>query len=219
MKNLTTKNKILIIILILVIIAGILVTANIGLNFDLRYEASQKIELNLGKEFETSDIKNITDEVLNNQEVIIQKVELYKDTVCIIAEEITEEQRNNIVEKVNEKYGTELVAEDTEILTVPHTRGRDIIRPYITPFVIATVIIIIYMAIRYYKLNSEKVILKTIGICILTQLVLLSIMAITRIPIGRLTIPLVLIVYMLTLIGITTKFEKTLGKVKEKEKN
>lgn len=119
MKNLTTKNKILIIILILVIIAGILVTANIGLNFDLRYEASQKIELNLGKEFETSDIKNITDEVLNNQEVIIQKVELYKDTVCIIAEEITEEQRNNIVEKVNEKYGTELVAEDTEILTVP----------------------------------------------------------------------------------------------------
>ena len=217
MKNLTTKNKILIIILILVIIAGILVTANIGLNFDLRYEASQKIELNLGKEFETSDIKNITDEVLNNQEVIIQKVELYKDTVCIIAEEITEEQRNNIVEKVNGKYGTELVAEDTEILTVPHTRGRDIIRPYITPFIIATVIIIIYMAIRYHKLNSAKVILKTIGICILTQLVLLSIMAITRIPIGRLTIPLVLIVYMLTLIGITTKFEKNLEKIKEKE--
>ena len=130
MKNLRTKNKILIIILILVIIAGRLVTANIGLNFDLRYEASQKIELNLGKEFETSDIKNITDEVLNNQEVIIQKVELYKNTVCIIAGEITEEQRNNIVEKVNAKYETELVAEDTEILTVPHTRGRDIIRPY-----------------------------------------------------------------------------------------
>ena len=215
MKNITTKNKILIIILILVIIAGILVTANIGLNFDLRYEKSQKIELNLGKEFETSDIKNITNEIFPNQEVIIQKVELYKDTVCIIAKEITEEQRNNIVEKVNEKYGTELVAEDTEILSIPHTRGRDIIKPYITPFVIATVIIIIYMAIRYYKLNSIKVILKTIGISILTQLVLLSIMAIARIPIGRITIPLVIIVYMLTLIGITTRFEKNLDQIKE----
>ena len=215
MKNLTTKNKILIIILILVIIAGILVTANIGLNFDLRYEKSQKIELNLGKEFETSDIKNITNEIFPNQEVIIQKVELYKDTVCIIAKEITEEQRNNIVEKVNEKYGTELVAEDTEIFSIPHTRGRDIIKPYITPFVIATVIIIIYMAIRYYKLNSIKVILKTIGISILTQLVLLSIMAIARIPIGRITIPLVIIVYMLTLIGITTRFEKNLDQIKE----
>ena len=208
MKNLTTKNKILIIILILVIIAGIIVTANIGLNFDLRYEKTQKIELNLEKEFEISDIKSITDEILQNQKVIIQKVELYKDTVCIIAKEITEEQRNSIVEKVNEKYGTELVAESTEILTIPHTRGRDIIKPYIAPFIIATVIIIIYMAIKYYKLNPLKVILKTIVICILTQLVLLSIMAITRIPIGRLTIPLVLIVYMLTLIGITTKFEK-----------
>ncbi len=215
MKNITTKNKILIIILILVIIAGILVTANIGLNFDLRYEKSQKIELNLGKEFETSDIKNITNEIFPNQEVIIQKVELYKDTVCIIAKEITEEQRNNIVEKVNEKYGTELVAEDTEIFSIPHTRGRDIIKPYITPFVIATVIIIIYMAIRYYKLNSIKVILKTIGISILTQLVLLSIMAIARIPIGRITIPLVIIVYMLTLIGITTRFEKNLDQIKE----
>ena len=208
MKNLTTKNKILIIILILVIIAGIIVTANIGLNFDLRYEKTQKIELNLEKEFEISDIKSITDEILQNQKVIIQKVELYKDTVCIIAKEITEEQRNSIVEKVNEKYGTELVAESTEILTIPHTRGRDIIKPYIAPFIIATVIIIIYMAIKYYKLNPLKVILKTIVICILTQLVLLSIIAITRIPIGRLTIPLVLIVYMLTLIGITTKFEK-----------
>ena len=215
MKNITTKNKILIIILILVIIAGILVTANIGLNFDLRYEKSQKIELNIGKEFETSDIKNITNEIFPNQEVIIQKVELYKDTVCIIAKEITEEQRNNIVEKVNEKYGTELVAEDTEIFSIPHTRGRDIIKPYITPFVIATVIIIIYMAIRYYKLNSIKVILKTIGISILTQLVLLSIMAIARIPIGRITIPLVIIVYMLTLIGITTRFEKNLDQIKE----
>ena len=215
MKNITTKNKILIIILILVIIAGILVTANIGLNFDLRYEKSQKIELNLGKEFETSDIKNITNEIFPNQEVIIQKVELYKDTVCIIAKEITEEQRNNIEEKVNEKYGTELVAEDTEIFSIPHTRGRDIIKPYITPFVIATVIIIIYMAIRYYKLNSIKVILKTIGISILTQLVLLSIMAIARIPIGRITIPLVIIVYMLTLIGITTRFEKNLDQIKE----
>ncbi len=208
MKNLTTKNKILIIILILVIIAGIIVTANIGLNFDLRYEKTQKIELNLEKEFEISDIKSITDEILQNQKVIIQKVELYKDTVCIIAKEITEEQRNSIVEKVNEKYGTELLAESTEILTIPHTRGRDIIKPYIAPFIIATVIIIIYMAIKYYKLNPLKVILKTIVICILTQLVLLSIIAITRIPIGRLTIPLVLIVYMLTLIGITTKFEK-----------
>ena len=37
-----------------------------------------------------------------------------------------------------------------------HIRGRDVIKPYIVPFVIATVIILMYLAIRYYKLNSLK---------------------------------------------------------------
>ena len=215
MSKLANIQKILLLLSIIIVIAGAIVTVTIGLNFDLRYENAKKVELNLQSEFNIADVKTITDEVLPGQDVLIQKVELYEDTVSIIAKEITEEQRNNIVEKVNEKYGTELVAEDTEIFSIPHTRGRDIIKPYITPFVIATVIIIIYMAIRYYKLNSIKVILKTIGISILTQLVLLSIMAIARIPIGRITIPLVIIVYMLTLIGITTRFEKNLDQIKE----
>lgn len=40
-------------------------------------------------------------------------------------------------------------------------------------------------------------------------------MAITRIPVGRLTIPMVIIVYMLTLIGITDNFEKKMLKINE----
>ena len=88
--------------------------------------------------------------------------------------------------------------------------------PYVVPFIIATIIILIYMMIKYYKLNSGKVLLKTIGIIILTQVLLFSIMAITRIPIGRLTIPLVLTVYMLTLVWYTTKLENQL-KTKKQE--
>ena len=79
MKNLTSKQKILIVLLAIIIISGIIVTVTIGLKFDLKYEKSQKIELNLKKEFEISDIKTITDEVLKGQDVIIQKVELYED--------------------------------------------------------------------------------------------------------------------------------------------
>ena len=44
----------------------------------------------------------------------------------------------------------------------------------------------------------------------------MSIIAIARIPFGRLTIPLILAVYLLTMIGLTTGFEKLLeGKKKE----
>ena len=142
MKKINTKTKIVAFLIAIIIIVGMIITFTIGLNFDLRYQKAQSIQLYLEKDFETSDIKQITNEILSNQPVIIQKVEVYEDTVNIIAREITEEQKNNIINKVNEKYELELSADDIEITNLPHTRGRDIVRPYVIPFIIATVIIL-----------------------------------------------------------------------------
>ena len=217
MKNMSVKSKILIIIMIIVIVAGIIVIGTKGFNFDLKYEKSQKIELYLEQEFEVNDIKDITNEVMPGKQVIIQKVEVFEDTISIIAKEITDEEKSNLITKINEKYGTELSADSVEIENIPHTRGRDIIMPYVVPFIIATVIILIYMAVRYHKLGSVKVIAKVIGVNILTQIILMSVIAITRIPFGRLTIPMVLVVYLLTMIGMTTKFEKQLENKKVEE--
>lgn len=210
MKNMSVKSKILIIIMIIVIVAGIIVIGTKGFNFDLKYEKSQKIELYLEQEFEIDDIKAITNEVMPGKQVIIQKVEVFEDTISIIAKEITDEEKSSLITKINEKYGTELSADSVEIENIPHTRGRDIIMPYVVPFIIATVIILVYMAVRYPKLGSVKAIAKVIGVNILTQIILMSVIAITRIPFGRLTIPMVLVVYLLTMIGMTTKFEKQL---------
>lgn len=215
--KMTKKSKILIAIIAIIIIVGAIITATIGLNFDLRYKESKKIELYLQKDFNISDIKQITDEVMQGTEVVIQKVEVFEDTVSIRAQDITDEQKQGIIDKVNEKYGTEISKDDIETETIPNTRGRDIIKPYILPFSIATLIILVYIAVRYRKLKVLKTVLKTIFILILSQVVLLSIMAITRIPIGIVTIPLIIIVYLLTLIGITTYFEKELSKMKQKE--
>ena len=208
-------NKILILLMILIIIAGILMIIFKGFNFDLKYQDTKQIEFGLDQQFSISDIKAITDEVLNNEPVLIRKVEVYEDAVNITAREITDEQKANIITKVNEKYGTDLNADEIEIATVAHTKGKDIIMPYVVPFIIATIIILIYMMIKYYKLNSGKVLLKTIGIIILTQILLFSIMAIVRIPIGRLTIPLVLTIYMLTLVWHTTNLENQLKAKKQ----
>lgn len=217
MKNITKKQKIIFAIIALIIIIGAVITLTIGLNFDLRYQEAKRIELYLEKDYEISDIKQITDETIPDQNVIIQKVEVFEDSVRIIAKEITEEQKQNLVNKINEKYETELDAESTEIVTIPHTRGRDIVKPYIIPFAIATIIILVYMGVRYRKLGTIKTILKTVIVSIIAQVVLLSLIAIIRIPIGRLTIPMVIAVYLLTLIGMTTKFEKELGVKKEEE--
>ena len=89
MKKITTKQKIILSIIALIIIAGIAITTTIGLNYDLRFQEAKKVELYLEKDFEISDIRNITNEVIPNQSVIIQKVEVYEDSVSIISKEIT----------------------------------------------------------------------------------------------------------------------------------
>lgn len=207
------SKKILIAMIVIILIVGATVLLTKGLAFDLIYANSKKVEINLGKQFEKKDIRIITDEVFGKQPVQIQEIEVYKDAISIMTTEITNEQKTQLITKINEKYGTEISADDITIEEYSHIRGRDFIKPYITPFVIATVIILIYLAIRYYKLNSLKVLIQTIGIIILSQLVLLGIMVITRMPIGTFTIPTILFVYMLSTYVCITKFESDLQKL------
>ena len=217
MKNITKKQKMIFIILAVIIIAGIAVISTIGFNLELKMQETKKIELYIQKDFEISDIKNIVKEVIPDESIMIQKVEVFEDSVSITAKDITDEQKQSIIDKVNEKYGTELKADSTEIINIPNMKIRDLVKPYVTSFAISTVLILVYIAIRYRKLESIKTMINSLLIIVVGQVVLFSLIAITRIPVGRLTIPMVLIVYMLTLIGITTMFEKQLEVIKEKE--
>lgn len=206
------STKILVILIAIILVLGTIMIYTKGLAFELKYQDSKQVELNLGKQFEEKDIKEITNEVFEGQPVIIRAIEVYKDAVSITTTEITEEQKNELVSKINEKYGTELSSDNITIEDVSHIRGRDIIKPYIIPFGIATIVILAYLVIRYNKLNSFEILTQAIGIIVLSQLVLLGVMAITRMPIGGFTIPTILIVYMLSTYICTTKFDGDLEK-------
>lgn len=214
MKNITTKCKIILAIIILLIVGGTVVVILKGFNVDLINRATQKVELNLGKTFETKDIKEITNEVFEGKQVIIQKIEVYEDSVAITTDEITDEQKSNLVQKINEKYSTELKAEDITIKDIPNTDIKDIVKPYIVPIIISTVIILLFIAVRFYKIGMLKTVLKYGLILVIVQVVLFAVMAITRFPIGRFTLPVVLFVYLISAMGITNYFEK---KLKEKK--
>ncbi len=211
------ETKILVVMIAIILVLGTIMIFTKGLAFELKYQDSKKIEVNLGKEFEEKDIKEITTEIFEKQPVNIQAIEVYKDAVSITTTEITEEQKSELVTKLNEKYGTEIKAEDISIEEISHIRGRDIIKPYLIPFTIITIIILAYLVIRYNKLNIFEVLIQSIGIIVLAQLVLLGIMAITRMPIGKFTIPTVLLVYMLSTYICTTKFDEDLEKKLAKE--
>ena len=207
-------TKILAVIIAIIIIIGIVITATKGLNFNIKYRANNSIEFNLNTEYSESDIKEITNEVFGNQEVIIQPIEVYKDALKITTSEITDEQKSELVSKVNEKYSLELVAEDIEITENANIKGISIIEQYIIPFAIITIIILVYQMIRFNKLNSLKVLLKSICVIACSELLLLSIFAITRIPVGEYITAIILAVYILAIGVSNTKFEKDLEKKK-----
>ncbi len=217
MKQLKDPKKIFFFIVIaLIIIAGIAMVAVKGFNVELRYKANNKVELTVGETVESDDLVKIqekADEVFGKGKSIVQVVELFKDTVQVTAEEISDEQKNSLVEKVNELYPQEVAEgeEETKLLDASkitiysseNARLRDFLKPYVLPLTGVTLVILAYYAILYRKLGVVRVLLKSILTIGLSQLVLLSILALTRFPMGRLTTPLVLLVYVTSLINIS----------------
>ena len=195
-------------IMTLVILAGIVVTGIYGFNKELKYSKSQSIDVYIEQEADVSKIKEIVNENLNNSNNMVQTVEIYKDLVTIRAKEITEEQKNNIVNKIKENYEFSQTAENTTINTVPETKLIDMYKKYIVPFSISGILVLVYMAIRYYKKGILKVLGRTIMFPIFGELFLLSIIAITRIPVGRFTPVLVIAMYIASILMVIKQNEK-----------
>lgn len=203
------RNKKIIIsaIIALIILAGIVVVNIFGFYKELRYEESQRIDIYVEQAVDQAKIKDIANEVLGMHNMV-QTVEVYEDMATIRARSISEEQKNEIVNKVKENYEFEQTADKTDINTVPATRIRDMYKRYVLPFVISGVLVVTYMSIRYYKKGLLKVLANSILIPVVAELLLLSWMAIVRIPIGRFTPALVIFVYVASVWYAMEKIEK-----------
>ena len=209
MKQLKEKNKkiIAIIIISLIIIAGIIVTILLGFNKELKYEQTQSIDVYIEQEFEQSKIKEIVNEVLGKGNMV-EVVEIYEDMITIRAKNISEEQKNNIVNKIKENYNFEQTAEETTIKNISAARLIDMYKNYIIPFIISGILVLVYMLIRYRKKGIIKVLSSTILVPVMSVLLLLSIIAITRIPVGRFIPIVVILVYVLSVLYIVKQIEK-----------
>ena len=212
---LNNKNKIIYGISLLIIIIGLIVIFSKGFTKSLEYGDNQKIEIYIGKEFNVNDIKSMTDEVFEGQQVSIKKVELFKDMVSISAKEISEEQKDAMIGKIKEKYSLEDV--DTEIVNVSGIKLRNIAKKYAFPIAISFAIILVYAIIVFFKLNILKVLCELIINTCVAEGVYFSILAITRLPICRLTMPIALIIYVITIFVMMCKFQKELADKKQEE--
>ena len=217
MKN---KNIIIYIIICLIIIAGVAVWETKGFRTEMQFTPRKEIELTNYTGIEVSDIESIASEVLGDTRFMVQKVETFGNAVVIVAKDITEEQRDSIVTKFNEKYGTKLESKNVEIVSIPFTRIKDVIKKYIVPAVVSLALVFVYFVIRFKKIGWKKVAIKTVLTPIVAELLLFSIISITRLPFSRLAVSIGVGLYISIIITLTVIFENERNKyLKELESN
>ena len=211
-------KKIIKILLVCLFIAGIIVISTLGFNVGTKYSENTQIGINIGKEFNIKDIKEITDEVFKGQRVLIQQVEMYKDMVQINVKDATEQQISDLNSKLNEKFEINNALTDVEVTHNANVKLKSIIKPYIIPMSIISIIVIIYTMIAFRKLGAFKVLYNTAMAIIIPEATLISLYAVARIPVNRLTMILGIIVYIMS-ITLNIVYLIKVQKGKEKEKN
>lgn len=217
---LKNKKAIIYISMALVIVIGIISIFALKFNYTLMYKEHAQIKVYLGKNYNLQEIKSIAEETLQTKQIVYQEIETFHDTIAINVVDANEEQIKALESKLKEKYE---IAESEEILktnSIAHLKGIDIIKPYIVPVVATTIVVLAYSAIRYRKLGVLKTTLTMFVRLVFAEALLLSIIAICRIPIGLWTMPVAIFIYMIviicTAIQYQCKLEKNIEKVKKK---
>ena len=233
------KNKIILFILALILLAGIIIVCLKGFKVSLDLRAHDTLKFIFDQKFEMSDITKICDEVFKKKEYEVKTVEVFSDAVYIISPEISEKEQENLLEKLDELYKTEEEptettteeTENTEDQTIfdkltegekydfyhdSKVRIRDIVKPYIVPSCICALIISIYIGIKYRKLgNGFFIVCKTLGEMLVVLLEVMALVAITRVPFTNAVVPVVMFIVVVSLCIRLFMYEKKLEKLDE----
>ncbi len=213
------KNKLLYIVLIIVIIIGAIVYKAKGFNKELNYSSRQEFEISAASTFDVSKVESIAKEILSNRKVKVQKVERFDNALEIISTEISEEEKQNIINKVNEEYNENISNEGISIITITSTRVLDIFKPYVFTAIISLIMVMLYFLLLYNKIGIKKVLINGISIPILAELAYYSLIIIVRIPLGRVTNCVAVGIYLLTIGALSVCFQNEKEKMIIKEEN
>lgn len=214
--KLSGSKKIILLGIILLIVAGIVVVALKGVKVSLILQQHEEINIYIGKPTDIKDMKNICKEVFKDKRFVVRDLDIFTDAYSINVESVINEEKDELISKVNEKFGVNITTEDISEKTVSNIRVRDIVKPYIKPVLISAVLMAVYVVIRFRKENAFKLLGKIIGIIVLTEAVIFSVVAVLRIPLSAEMINLMATIAVIELCLYINKLEtKKLGKIEK----
>ena len=202
MKKYLNFKTILLIISILIVLAGAITLCVVGFEKDIEYKAGTRIEVYIHDGFEKEEILEIAKESFDTNEILFSEIEKLNQVAGIKVAKYSQEQLDTYIDKIMEKYEIDKEEKEYHEIVVPETKISTIITPYILPLSIITVLSLIYVIIKNYKLNNKiKISLKVLGILVITLCVYLSFILILRLPFSIYTMPLALAIYIVTLLA------------------
>lgn len=209
----TNKNskKIIIFGVILLMLAGLIVVALKGFKVSLMFGKHETIEIKLDKAMDFKTMEQISKDVFQKKDFTLKELEVFGDSAQINVEAITDEEKTTLINQINEKFEVSKTVEDLKIYSVSNKRIRDVVKPYIVPMISAFAVIFIYVLIRFRKINGIQLILEFVKTAILTEVILLSVIAVIRFPVTDGLIAILMLIPILELIIATFKGEEKLA--------
>lgn len=204
------KKKILYGIIAIIILAGIIMFCIHGFNIGNIYGSYTKIGLYMENGVNKDEITQIVQESFNGKEAIMQDIEYFGEMVLITLPTVSDEEIDNFIAKVNEKYSLDYGIDDLDILNMPGLTFAEVINPYILPVALSVLISIVYIAIRYHSLGIMKMIGKSIISIIIVQAIVLSLYLILNLPIDLSIVPVTLVGLGISLLYTTSDNNKLL---------
>ena len=207
------SKKIILLGIILLIIAGIVVVALKGVKVSLILQQHEELNVYIGKPTNIKDMKDICKDVFNDKRFVVRNLDIFSDAYSINVESVINEERDELITKVNEKFGVNITIDDISEKNVSNIRIRDIIKPYVKPVLISAVLMAVYVVIRFRKESAIKLLGKISGMIILTESVIFSIIAVLRVPLSATMINLMAVIAIIELCLYINKLEsKKIGK-------
>lgn len=182
--------------------------ATLKFNIGLKYSNNVQLGVNIGKDFDIKDIKSIASEVFENQRVIVQYIELYRDMVKITVEDATDEQIELLNNKINEKYEIQNEVSSIEVTKNDGVDLKNLVKQIAIPVAISAIIIIAYAMLVFRKIGVWVVLYRLLIALVGTQAILMSVYAIVRLPVNNITPIVSIVVYILTVLSCMLSFQR-----------
>ncbi|MDR0930175.1 MAG: protein translocase subunit SecF [Clostridiales bacterium] len=174
----------------LIIIAGAVSMCTQGFNLAMDFTGGTELQINIGQQYENTDIENMVKEVIGSNPSIQKSGD--GTTVVIKTPELTNENRQNIYSKIKEKYAIEdMNAAVISSENFSAVMGKELQKTALVSSLVALALMLIYMTFRFEFLSGVANIIALVH----DVLVMLAVYTIFRVPVDLTFIAVILTIF------------------------